>query len=60
MEASLGKLYLVQQRNTEAEALLERAIKVLEDAGEPDEAKLIVALNDLAEAYQRDGRYSEG
>jgi tetratricopeptide (TPR) repeat protein len=58
-EASMGKLYLVQQRNTEAEMLLEKAIPVLEDAGPADRAVLAVALNDLAEAYQRDGRYAK-
>jgi len=53
-EASLAKLYVAQRRNTEAEALLEQAIPVLEIA---DSSMLAVALNDLAEAYQRDGRY---
>lgn len=59
LEASMGKLYLVQRRNTEAEMLLEKAIPVLENAGEADRAVLAEALNDLAGAYQQDGRYAK-
>jgi tetratricopeptide (TPR) repeat protein len=59
LEASMARLYLVQRRNSEAEALLEKAIPVLENAGEPDEATLVVALADLAEAYRQDGRYAK-
>ncbi len=59
LQASMAKLYLAQRRNTDAEALLEKAIPILEKAGDTDEATIAVALNDLAEAYQRDGRISK-
>ena len=59
LEASMAKLFLARQRNTEAEALLEKAVPALESAGEPDRATLAAALNDLGKAYRRDGRYAK-
>jgi hypothetical protein len=53
----MAKLYLAQWRNSEAEALLEKATPVLERAGEPDDATPVAAWADLADAYRLDGRY---
>lgn len=58
LQASMAKLYLVQERNTEAEALLEKAIPVLAK-DDTNSAQLATALDDLAECYQRDGRYAK-
>ena len=59
METAIAKLYFAQHRNTEAEFLLENAIPVLEKKGDTEERSLAVALTDLAEAYQWDGRYAK-
>jgi tetratricopeptide (TPR) repeat protein len=55
----MARLFLAQRRNTEAEALLQNAIPVLENSRQPDDPCLAIALTNLAEAYRIDGRYAK-
>jgi len=59
VQLAWGKLYLAQRRDSEGEQLLEKAIPVLQESEEVDQATVAVALSELAGAYLRDGRYTK-
>ena len=55
----LGLLYRAQNRDADAEPLMQRALAIYQKALQPDQIAIGVMLNNLAELYRVRGRYLE-